>query len=443
MQFRGLLIALVVLAALSGGLWWSNHRPQADPTKISDSNREQLMTLLLDELTEVSISHKGDPATKMRRNGQNKWELVLDPPVPVDYAATADVVNSVATISADQLIEESSADLAQFGLDPGEFVLTTKDRKGRTQQLIIGETAPIGGKYYARRPTEKKVFAIAEYFVIGFNKSVNDLRDKRLLALDDVRLSRFELQRSGVAFGFSRASGVPWKMQKPQPFRIDSTTVDVLVQKVKELKFDPSLNEEALKKNQAAFASGTRLASFSFEDGGAAKLLELRKTQAGEILAQSSMVKGVYRASAELGKAVEKNLEDYRARKLMDFGFDEPQRVQVDSGGKTNVFENKGEGSWVWNGKKADPSTVNELIRSLSVISAINFVERKFTTAIFSVNVVQKDGKTVEKLEIAKAGNFHYARREGEPGEYEIDPKAFADLEAALGRVKPAGTSGK
>ncbi|MFN7542861.1 MAG: hypothetical protein ACK5TN_08715, partial [Acidobacteriota bacterium] len=126
MQIRGLIIALSLLAALSGLLWWSNQRPAVDPNQISDANREQLMTLLNADLVEVTVAPKGEPPLRLRRNAANQWEMVLDSPLPTSPQDAAGVVTNVATISSDQIVEESASDLAQFGLDPGEFVLTTK-----------------------------------------------------------------------------------------------------------------------------------------------------------------------------------------------------------------------------------------------------------------------------------------------------------------------------
>lgn len=442
MQIRGLIIALSLLAALSGLLWWSNQRPAVDPNQISDANREQLMTLLNADLVEVTVAPKGEPPLRLRRNAANQWEMVLDSPLPTSPQDAAGVVTNVATISSDQIVEESASDLAQFGLDPGEFVLTTKDRKGRSEQLIVGEATPVGNKFYARRPKEKKVFAIPQYFVLGFNKRVNDLRDKRLVPIDEPKLTRLEFKRGGTAVEFVRGSSSPWKIEKPQPFRIDLTAVDGLITKVKELNFDPTLSQDSLKKYQAAFASASPLALMVLKDGAAAKQLEIRKAKDGGLLAQSSAVQGIYPLAADLASAFEKSLEDFRSRKLMDFGFDDPKRVQLDSGGKTNVLERKGE-DWIWDKTKADSSTVTGLLEALRGFSALGFVENKFTTPTFTVTLLQKDGKTIEKLEISKSNNFHYARRAGEAGEYEIDPKTLSDLEAAISRVKPAGSAKK
>ena len=131
-----------------------------------------------------------------------------------------------------------------------------------------------------------------------------------------------------------------------------------------------------------------------------------------------------------------------RTKKLMDFGFADPSKVVVEAGGKTNVLEHKGE-DWIWNGKKADSATVTGFLEALRGFSALTFVEKKFTTPSTTVSVTHADGKTVEKLMVAKVGNFHYVQRGGETGEYEIDPKTLSDFESAMSKIKEAGAANK
>jgi hypothetical protein len=83
------------------------------------------------------------------------------------------------------------------------------------------------------------------------------------------------------------------------------------------------------------------------------------------------------------------------------------------------------------------------MLDALRAFAALSFVPKGFATPTYTVTVTQKDGKTVEKLMLSKVGNFLYAKREGETGEYEVDPKTWSDLEATLAKVKEAGTGKK
>ena len=81
--------------------------------------------------------------------------------------------------------------------------------------------------------------------------TVNDLRDKRLVILDESKLSGLEIVRKPETLQFAKNSRSLWQFVKPQPFRTDAVVVDELLSKVKEAKFDPALSLEDQKKNAA------------------------------------------------------------------------------------------------------------------------------------------------------------------------------------------------
>ncbi len=284
--------------------------------------------------------------------------------------------------------------------------------------------------------------AIPQNYKTGIDKTVNDLRDKRLLIFDEFKLAKFEILRKGETLEFGKNSQNLWQLTKPQPYRTDAVVVDDILGKVREAKFDPALSADAAKKNAADFTSATPAGTLRVADTAGARELEVRKAKDNTYLAKSATVAGVFKVGDDLGKAFDKPLDDYRSKKLTDFGFDDPARVAYESGGKTNTLEHKGD-DWLWNGKKADPSTLTASLEALRGRSELRFGEKKFTAPAITITVTHKDGKTTEKLMVAKVNNYHYVQRNGEIGDYEIDPKTLTDLEATMGKIKEAGAARK
>ncbi len=444
MQFRGLLIALGVLALLSGALWWSNKNPQ-DTTKQApgEGKLENLVSLVQADVVEVKVTRKGETPLALRKNvAANSWAMVLDSPLPSSEKEALDLVTNAVTMNSNRVVEENATDLIQYGLEPAQITLDIKARDGKTAQILIGDQTPVGNMFYVRRAGEKKVFAIGQDFKAGVDRRVNDLRDKRLVVIDEAKLAKIEIAKKGESLEFVKSARGLWKMEKPQAYRTEAVTVDELLNKVKESKFEPALSAEDLKKNAASFTAATLVATLTLSDGLGAKKLEVRKTKENAYLAKSSTVDGVHKVADDLGTSLDKSLDEYRSKKLMDFGYEDPVRIDLDFGGKKSVVERKDK-DWMMNGKKMDAQTLMPFLDALRAFSALKFVAGGFTSAASKVTVTQKDGKTLEKLLLAKVGNSVYARREGETGEYEIDPKTLADLEAALGAVKEPGATKK
>ena len=442
MQFRGLMIGVGLLALLSGALWWTNKNPQDPSKKEGKTKLENLMTLRQAELVRVTVQRKDQEPMVLRKNTSGEWELAVEPKLPTSQSQASDVVTNAATVDSDQVVEENATNLIQFGLEPAQLTIEIEDKTGKKEKLLVGDQAPVGDKFYARRANEKKVYAIHQSYKAGFDRNASDLRDKRLVIVNDAKLTKVELVRKAETLEFAKNGKGAWQMVKPQPYRTEATTVDEIFNQLKEAKFDPAMSAEVAKKNSADFAAATVVGSLRISDGEAVKQLEVRKTKENGYLAKASTVEGIHKASDDLGKSLEKTLDEFRSKKLMDFGFEDPARIQIDGLSKPMVVEHKGE-DWIVNGKKMETTSVMPMLDALRAFAALSFVLKGFASPTYTVTVTQKDGKTVEKLMLSKVGNFLYAKREGETGEYEVDPKTWSDLEATLAKVKEAGTGKK
>lgn len=443
MQSRGLLLAVVALAALSGAIWWSNQKAEDDKKNPKEAGKTKLIQMLEADVVDIQIQRKNEPALVLHKDVKtNRWEMVSEPKYRLDQEMVTTLVTNSATVPTDKVLEESAADVAQYGLDPAMITLELKDKNGKTDKLLIGDETPIGGLFYARKANEKKVYAIASYQKTGIDKTAADLRDKRLLTLEEAKLSKMELVRKAETIEFAKNSKGDWQVVKPAPMRTDALTADELYRKARDTRFEPQLSPEDTKKFAAAFGSGTPIGTLKLSDGAASQTLEVRRTKEAGLLAKSSAVDGIHKVPDDVGVAMDKGLEDFRNKKLFDFGFEEPVRIELKLNGKTTVLEHQGN-DWLIGGKKMDGVPVQALMGDLRGFSALKPVKSGFTTASSEIVVTQKDGKTTERLLISKTGNFHYAKRDGEAAEYEIDPKSLTDLEAAVAAIQAPGAGKK
>jgi hypothetical protein len=437
-----LLIAIAVLASLAGLIWWSNKKAEdAAKNPASELKHPKLISLLEANVVEVTVTRKDGPTLKLVKDQPaNTWRMVSEPQYPADNTSAMTLVTSASTLPTESLVEENAADLIQYGLDPPQFTLELKDKTGKTEKVLVGDATPVGAYHYAMKPSEKKVYTIARHLREGFDKTANDIRDKRMLTSEEATTQKAELIRPSETIEFTRgAEG--WRLSKPQPYRTDNLAVDELVRKVRAARFDPLLSEEDQKKYAAAFVASPVLATVRLTDAKGAQQLEIRKSKDNAVLMKSSAIAGVYKAEDDLGSGVEKGLNDFRSKKLFDFGFDPPSKIEVRNGDEVSVLEHKGE-DWLLGGKKMDPPTVHPFVDALRGLQALNFVKPgSFTTPKTTITVTSQDGKTVEKVMVAEAGNFRYVKREGAIDEFEVDPSALTELLAALKNIKPAGAA--
>jgi len=144
-------------------------------------------------------------------------------------------------------------------------------------------------------------------------------------------------------------------------------------------------------------------------------------------------VEGVYKVPNELGAALNKGMDDFRNKKLFDFAWSDPTKVQIG----TVVYQKSGD-KWTRDSKTMDSPSVQNMIDKLRDLAATKFQDAGGGTQVFEATVTSNDGKRVEKVTINKQGDQYLAKRENEPSIYVIDSKAADDLIKAAGDVKEA-----
>jgi len=437
MKGYGLLIAALVLAALSGVLYWSNHKKPSDSdVKVSADVPPKILTVPEAEITRVDIKRKGQDDVTLAKNDAGKWQITAPKALAADQSSVGSVVSTLSDLSSERLIEDKATDLSPYGLaQPTEEVdITLKSNK--TQKLLIGDNTPTGNAAYVAVAGDPRVLTMASYTKTSLDKGANDLRDKRLLTFDSDKLSRVDLDAKKQEIEFGRNKD-QWQIVKPKPLRADDSKVQELIRKLGDARMDLSGTADDQKKAAAAFAAGTEVAKAKLTDASGTQELDVRKNK-DDYYAKSSVVEGVYKVGSDVGQALDKSVDDFRNKKLFDFGFNDPEKIEFRDDAKTYYLTKGGQDWWLPDGKKADAIPAETYLEKVRDLAASRFVDSGFTTEAMEFTVTPGGGKSVEKVLIAKNGDRYIAKRENEPALYELDPAAVKDLQKAAGDLKAA-----
>jgi hypothetical protein len=152
--------------------------------------------------------------------------------------------------------------------------------------------------------------------------------------------------------------------------------------------------------------------------------------------AKSSAVDAVAKVEKDLVDTVSKSPNDFRAKKLFDFGFAEPSKMDIRDNGKSYSISKGGDGKWWQNGKEMDPTSVQSLIDKLRELQATSLADAGFTTPVLEITVVSDNGKRTEKVQLSKGAQNWAARRENDNTVYILDNKKVEDIQSAAADVK-------
>ncbi len=434
MKLRNLLIAAIVLAALSGLVWWSKRHPQSAETTPTAAS-PKLADINAGQIKELDLTKKDGTILALQHQG-GKWAMTSPQALPADQDAANSLAGALSPITADNIVEAKPADLGKYGLKTPSLTVTVHETNGKSDQIVFGDDVPAGSLVYARVGADPKVYAVSSSTKSSLDKSVNDLRDKRLLTFDSNQLTRIELASAKSDVEFGKNNQNEWQILKPQPYRADSFEVEELLRKLTDAKMDLTSSAEDTKKVEAAYASGQPVTTAKVTDAAGTQTLDVRKNK-DDYYAKSSVVSGIYKIPSDLGKQLEKSLDDFRNKKIFDFGFSDLSKLEVQQGTSDKTYVRSGS-DWKVNGQTMDPGAVQALIDKLRDVSATKFVTTGFTTPAFAVTVTWNDGKRIEKAEFAKVNDGYIARRGNEPALYQLDGKGVNDILEASNTIKPA-----
>ena len=153
-ETEGLLIAVIVLAALGGGVYWSDKIKTAEEKAPAKDAPPKVLTIPEDQFKSISLRKTGGDTTLVQKSDAGKWEITQPKPLAADQDSVGSVVSALSSLTSDRLIEDSAADLAPYGLaSPPLEVVIPRRRQNRR---------PAGARYADRRQHFRRSRAIRE-----------------------------------------------------------------------------------------------------------------------------------------------------------------------------------------------------------------------------------------------------------------------------------------
>ena len=438
MKIHGLAVAVVILAILGGVLYWSNHHQAQSGSTASADAPPTILKVDPALITELELKRSNAAPIVLTKDGSGNWQITEPQPMRADQDALSGVVSTLSSLNAERLVNDKVSDLATYGLAQPAVELDVTDKNHQTKKLLLGDNTPASGGVYAMLAGDPRVFTVATYTKTSIDKNEDDLRDKRLITLAADKVSRVELLRKGQDIEFGR-SGDDWQILKPMPLRADGTKVGDLVRDLTDAKMDLST---PARDAASAFDHATPVATAKLTADSGTQELQIRKDSKGVYYAKAGDVKGAYKVDSSLGAAVDKGLEDFRYKKLFDFGYEEPQKIELHNGTKSYylVQGTGGSDDWWSNGKKMDGASVESVISDLRGLSANKFPDSGFSAPMVEATVVSNRGKRTENVQLAKSGDHYIAKRAGDPILYELDASSVDALLKAAEDIAPAPT---
>lgn len=440
MKIRGLLIATLVFAGLAGFLYWSDHhKSSAEAAKPDADAAPSILKLDENSIKKLELKNKDASPILLTKTGA-AWKITEPKPLPADQTAVTTLLSTISSLDSERLVDDKSTTLEPYGLASPAFELAVTDKDNKTHRLLLGDETPAGSGVYAALAGDPRIFTIATYRKTNLDKTLNDLRDKRLLTVSADKVSRLEIAAKNGEIEFGRNKD-EWQIMKPKPMRADTFAVSELVRKLTDARMDLSTSDKTATESESAFAKDAPIATVKLTDESSTQQLQIRKAK-DVYYGKSNLVDGAYKLDSSLADAIDKKVDDFRNKKLFDFGYSDPSKLEIHTVAKTYSLLRGGQ-DWWDNGKKMDEESVRSVVSNLRDLSADKFVDSGFTTPEIVATVISQDGKRVERVQISKSGGNYIAKRENDPALYQLTTTAVDELQKTVGGIKPAPAPAK
>ena len=225
---------LLVAAAIGGVALWVTRDTEKKAAQ-KEKSAKLFDGLDKSKVRQVRLTNGGKlVALLTRADASTPWKIAQPVTAEADGSTVDAVVGGVADFK--QKSDLGEADPAQYGLDKPAMVVSVKTEDGKESAIEIGETNPFDSSIYVRKPGEKTVRIADGWAKSPFEKQLLDLRDKRVLHLDDTaEVRRVEVTGASPAYTLEK-DGFSWKLLAPQQDAADAAVSDRVANSLKSLR---------------------------------------------------------------------------------------------------------------------------------------------------------------------------------------------------------------
>jgi hypothetical protein len=195
-----------------------------------------------DDVTAIGVRTDGGAVRLVEEDGV--WRLTEPIDYPADPAAVLGLLEAVAGLDADRVLGGDEVDPKSYGLDEPEIELVLTDSDGRTFELAVGGTSPLGGKRAVRRGGADEIVLCADGFVTRVDRAVDDWRSREVVAVSENELAAIDIVAGDDRIRTERSDD-RWWLVEPLADLADQEQIASLISELNGLRVSDFLPPES------------------------------------------------------------------------------------------------------------------------------------------------------------------------------------------------------
>jgi hypothetical protein len=442
MNPRNTVILALVVAALGAFLYFYEIRGQEKRAEAEEAAKRLFQGISAEGIDAVVLTASEGERVRLERSDEG-WRITEPVQFPADAIRADGLASSLASLSSEAVFEEPEP-LDEYGIgdDP-----TLRFWVGDAEHALhVGDKTPVGGNTYVKTGAGAQVYAVKSYHASALSRSLDELRDSKVLDFDRAAVDRIEARwpGGGVVLGQGEEG---WKLLEPLEGPADADTVDALLSDLNFLRADGFIDEVPpdAEVGLDAPAFEVEIVAGGDEEGGEPSRTRLAigaTTDGTSRAVRGSAENALYQIGAERLEDFPRTVAAYRFKDLADFDAADVVRFELVFPAGEAEPPHVVRGELEEEGWKTTPDAMaagkaSQLMRELSKLTAIDIVadamgEEELRVMGLSPPAVtlrafaQKEGEDAERLAEVHLGDADpdrgiAAQRSGDDVVYRLD----------------------
>jgi hypothetical protein len=305
-------------------------------------------------------------------NRDGRWRMVAPVDFPADEVAADGIASTLAKLATEGVIDDPQApDVYGLGEDAPRVRFQAS---GQEQVLVLGDKTPVGSNSYVAAEGDDRVFMVPTWRLNSFRKSLDELRDRRVLRFDRNRVERIAVAWPGTGVTLEKRDDV-WWTTGPVEGRADPETVDDLLSELSFLRADGFVDGEIDEVDERLRPPELEVTlTLASEEGPPEELSFLlgQVRKEGDRLAVGTEKSAYYRVPAERIEDFARTVVAYRFKDLTDFEAADARRFEIQFAADASIVVEgtREDGRWTTTPDEMSADRAANLVSELSRLTA-------------------------------------------------------------------------
>ena len=294
----------------------------------ADFRTRNVLRFKPDKVSGITLAVAGEEQIRCQMEGEAEWQMVAPIKVKADTKEIRSILDALHLLKVVVFTEDGAINMAEYGLDNPRIRVTLQLGDG-SQELLVGSDSLDTARIYVKPGALDAVYAVNREIYSTLDKTVFDLRDKRVIDFQRTATNRFEIhQREEKKIVCAKNLTGDWQIEKPVTVKADAEVVDDILFGVDSLKAVEFVAEQPKNLSRYGLDFPSLQISFFTQDAEPAILL-LGRIKGDTVYTKAQNAERVVLVNSDLLELIGLGVAGLRDKQVLRFESDEAFKLTL------------------------------------------------------------------------------------------------------------------